>query len=83
MDVIASGMASYTSGIDLLALIQEDIHQLTPFDQRILYAFSDMYNKLQDINNTIFPLNNRIDLLCRCIVDDFAVKYIEVVKQRK
>jgi len=40
-------------------------------------------HKLQDTSNLLLSLEYRIDLMYRVIIDDFAVKYIEIVKQRK
>ena len=83
MDVIASGTIAHASGSMPIDVVQKDAYQLTPFDQWILYAFMEMYQKLHDLDDVVFPLENRIQLIQQCIVDDFAIKYIEVVKQRK
>jgi len=83
MDVIASGAIAHASGSLPIDMVQKDAYQLTPFDQWILYAFIEMYEKLHDLDDIVFPLENRIQLIQACIVDDFAIKYIEVVKQRK
>jgi hypothetical protein len=78
---ISSFTQQYTTD-DIASFIQQDVYQLTPFDQRILYIFTDIARKLHDLDDNVFPINNRLDLLYSCIIDDFAVKYIEVVKQR-
>lgn len=83
MHVIASWMVSHVSWIDVLSSIQDDYNQLTPFDQRILNRFIEISTKFVEPHDVLFPLEQRIGLLHSCIIDDFAVKYIEVTKQRK
>jgi len=83
MHVIASWMVSDVSWEDVLACIQDDQNQLTPFDQWILYRFMEISAKLAEPNDIMFPLEQRLWLLHSCIIDDFAIKYIEASKQRK
>lgn len=83
MHVIASWMVSDITGQDVLSCIQDDQNQLTPFDQWILYRFMEISSKLTEPTDILFPLEQRLSLLHSCIIDDFAVKYIEASKQRK
>lgn len=83
MQVVATGVVSSASGSDVLSLIQDDQNQLTPFDQWILYRFVEIAGKLAEPTDILFPLEQRLGLLYSCIIDDFAVKYIEASKQRK
>lgn len=83
MHVIASWMVSDVSWEDVLSYIQDDQNQLTPFDQWILYRFMEISSKLAEPNDIMFPLEQRLWLLHSCIIDDFAIKYIEASKQRK
>lgn len=83
MHVIASWMVSDVSWQDILSCIQDDQNQLTPFDQWILYRFMEISSKLTEPDNIMFPLEQRLWILHSCIIDDFAIKYIEASKQRK
>jgi hypothetical protein len=83
MHVIASWMVSDVSWNEILSSIQDDQNQLTPFDQWILYRFMEISTKLAEPHDIMFPLEQRLWLLHSCIIDDFAIKYIEATKQRK
>lgn len=83
MHVIASWMVSDITWKDVLSYIQDDQNQLTPFDQWILYRFMEISSKLTEPNDILFPLEQRLSMLHSCIIDDFAIKYIEASKQRK
>lgn len=81
MEVLAKWSLSVVWDDSLIEYMARDIHQLTVFDQWILYVFFDMADKLREVNDITFPLQYRIDMLYTAIVEDFSIKYISVVKK--
>jgi len=67
---------------DFIKFVIENKEQLTEFDSWILYRFSEIYNKLGRMDD-ILSLKYRFSLIQEYIIEDFSIKYVEIMKQRK
>ena len=83
MQVVASWSLDINILSDIWAFIQENWQQLTPFDQWIIYRFSEIVSKLEQIDGSMFSVQHKISHIMDCLIDDFAIKYVEIIKQRK